>query len=346
MRIDFGKDWVDFVVESDEDLYVAYLIISPGDLIYGWTTREFRGGDGSRGERVKVYVGLRVESLEYHAFRGTLRVRGVLVEVPEWFEGAKGSHHTMELAYGLTYRLIKQGGVDKDVINAVLRLFTGSSPRVLLISISMDELAVAFIRRFGREILGSRSLPTSGKGQGDSLDRFRRALRDSLTGVVQWIQSLKPTHLVVVGNHMALEISRAVINEELGKLGLPIIYHEQGEGGLAGIFEFERTGYEVMRKLSIDMDQGIIDEAFRRLGSGGSDVALGLQNVEKALEMGAVDSIAVLDEFFKEHGDEMRRITALAIRTRARLVIVPSMSNAGERLNQLGGIIALLRFPI
>lgn len=129
---------MDFVLEVDEDLYVAYLLIDPGDLLYGWTVREFRGREGSRGERVRVYVGLRVEALEYHAFRGTLRVRGVIVEVPEWFEGARGSHHTMELMKGLEYRLVKPGGIDREFVDKILEAFSGASASVLLVSVFME----------------------------------------------------------------------------------------------------------------------------------------------------------------------------------------------------------------
>lgn len=143
MKLNFGRDFLDFVVEGEDDLYVVYLLIDPGDVIYGWTVREFRAREGGRGERVRIYVGLRVEGLEYHAFRGTLRVRGILIEVPEWFEGAKGSHHTMELAYGLEYRLVKPNGVDREFVSKVLEMFSGASVSVLLVSVSMEEVAVA-----------------------------------------------------------------------------------------------------------------------------------------------------------------------------------------------------------
>ncbi|MGC9152167.1 MAG: single-stranded DNA-binding protein [Vulcanisaeta sp.] len=346
MRINFGRDWMDFVVEGEDDLYVIYLLIDPGDIIYGWTVREFRGREGSRGERVRIYVGLRIEGLEYHAFRGTLRVRGVLIEVPEWFEGAKGSHHTMELSYGLEYRLVKPSGIDKEFINKVLEMFSGASVSVLLVSVSMEEVAVAHIRRFGRELLGTIPIQGGGKEGEDSLDRFRRSLKNALTQVKQWAQIRRSTHIVVVGNHMTLSIAKDVINEELSKLGISIIYHEQGEGGLAGIYEFERVGADVLRKLNISLGQEYVDEVFSRLGMGNGLVAVGLDEVRKALEFGAVETMIVLDEAYKERGDEMRELVSMVLRTRANLVIIPSSTEGGEKLRNIGGVAALLRFPI
>ncbi len=351
MKLNFGKDWVDFVVEGEDDLYVIYLLIDPGDVIYGWTVREFRGGrEGSRGgERVKIYVGLRVEGLEYHAFRGgSLRVRGgVLIEVPEWFEGAKGSHHTMELSYGLEYRLVKPGGIDREFISKVLEMFGGASISVLLVSVSMEEVAVAHIRRFGRELLGTIPIQAGGKEGEDSLDRFRKSLRNALIQIRQWIQVKRPTHIIVVGNHMTLSMARDVINEELGKLGIPIIYHEQGEGGLAGVYEFERVGGDVLRKLNISLGQEYVDEVFNRLGVGNGLVAISIDEVRKALEFGAVEVLIVLDETYKERGgDEMRDLVSMALRTRANLVVIPSSTEGGEKLRSIGGVAALLRFPI
>ncbi|WP_054843551.1 hypothetical protein [Vulcanisaeta souniana] len=153
-----------------------------------------------------------------------LRVRGgVLIEVPEWFEGAKGSHHTIELSYGLEYRLVKPGGIDREFISKVLETFSGASISVLLVSVSMEEVAVAHIRRFGRELLGSIPIQGGGKEGGeDSLDRFRRSLRNALTQIKQWAQVRRPTHVVVVGNHMTLSMARDVINDELGKLACPL----------------------------------------------------------------------------------------------------------------------------
>lgn len=67
MRIEYGRDYVDLTPEFDEDLFILYLIINEGDVIYSWTVREIRGKEGGErgGEREKVYLGLRVIDVEY-----------------------------------------------------------------------------------------------------------------------------------------------------------------------------------------------------------------------------------------------------------------------------------------
>ncbi|MFB6470646.1 MAG: hypothetical protein TU36_005375 [Vulcanisaeta sp. AZ3] len=164
--------------------------------------------------------------------------------------------------------------------------------------------------------------------------------------VKQWVGLVGPTHIVVVGNHMTLSLVRGLVEEGLGGLGVPIIYFEQGEGGLAGVYEFLRVGGDVLRKLNLDLGQGYVDEVFRRLGLGSGDVAVGVEEVRRALEFGAVDTLLILDETFKELGEVVRGLAGLALRTRANLFIVPVSSEAGERLRGVGGVVALLRFSI
>lgn len=115
---------------------------------------------------------------------------------------------------------------------------------------------------------------------------------------------------------------------------------------MAGVYEFERVGGDVLRKLNISLGQEYVDEVFNRLGMGNELVSVGIDEVRKALEFGAVDTLIVLDETYKERGGEMRELVSMVLRTRASLVIIPSSTEGGEKLRSIGGVAALLRFPI
>jgi protein pelota len=336
-------DSIRFSVEDEDDLYVVYLLLDKGDLLYGWTVREHRGRGEERGKRLKIYVGLRVEAMEYHAFRGNLRIRGVIVSAPEWFEGALGSHHTIELMKGLEYTIVKEK-LNRDLVNRIMEAFARSSARVLLISVSDDELAAAIIRRFGTENLGTIRNRYGHRKDPEAMG-LRRFIKESLGTIRSWIQSRSPTHVIIAGPHMVLELCRGEL-AEIEKAGVPVILHPQGSGGLGGLYEFQSSGVELLRELNVDVGQGAVEEIMRRLGMGGGDVALGLGSVERALGMGAVDTLVILDEEYKELGEEARRLVTLAVATRAGVTIVPSASNAGERLRGLGGVAALLRYPV
>jgi len=343
VRYSINEDYIRFSIDDDDDLYIVYLLLDRGDVLYGWTTRELRGRDNGRGDRLKIYVGLRIEAMEYHAFRGNLRVRGRITEAPEWFEGALGSYHTVEIMKGLEYTVVKNK-MNKQLIERIMGMFNRSSARVFVISISDEELAMAMYRRFGIEDLGTiRNKHSHGKI--DDSAGLKKFVRESLPIVRNRVQSRSPTHIVITGPYMILELCREEL-AEVNKWGIPVITHPQGSGGLAGIYEFQSSGAELLRSLNIDLGQSIIEEILRRLGSGSGDVALGLSNVNRALELGAVDTLVILDDEYKELGEEARRLAALVVETGAGLIIIPSTTNLGERLRGIGGVAALLRYPL
>ena len=90
----------------------------------------------------------------------------------------------------------------------------------------------------------------------------------------------------------------------------------------------------------------LVEEIFTRLSQGKATVAIGIDEVTKALDQGAVEYLLILDELYKELGDLVRDIVYKVIKTGAKLVIVPVFTNAGEKLKGIGGIAALLRYAI
>jgi protein pelota len=72
--------------------------------------------------------------------------------------------------------------------------------------------------------------------------------------------------------------------------------------------------------------------------------------VEKANSMGAIDKLLLTDSLLREALDEKRESIERLIREvenrRGEVIIVSVEHEAGVKLNSLGGIAALLRFPI
>ena len=70
-------------IESEEDLWTLKILLRPGDLVEGLTTRDVAGRLGGEKERRPMIVKLRVENVEFQPFTGKLRIFGVVVEGPE-----------------------------------------------------------------------------------------------------------------------------------------------------------------------------------------------------------------------------------------------------------------------
>jgi protein pelota len=86
-----------------------------------------------------------------------------------------------------------------------------------------------------------------------------------------------------------------------------------------------------------------MDEVLKRIGSGGA-VAYGKAEVRKAIDYGAAEEVLVSDTLIRDPG--VARLLEEAERINARVVVFSSEFEPGNRLNALGGIAALLRYPL
>ncbi len=348
MKIEIHKNTIEFEIESEEDLYVLYLLIDKGDLLYGWTVREFKTRKHERGERKKIYIGLRVETLEYHAFRGSLRVRGVIIEAPEWFDGIIGSHHTMELIKGVKYRLVKGEDFDMLTFNKILEVFSKGHAKALIISVGDEEATVASCRVFGIDVLTSitNRYLTGKYADTDRSKQLEKYADDIVRHVKALIKPSDVDYIILAGPQRVLDYVKDIIVEGLKSLNKPIRVVQLSEGGLAGIYELQTYASDALAEVLRLHELKLVDEIFERLARGRGDVAIGLDEVRQAVEQGAVQHLLILDEVYKELGPEIKKLVTTLIRTGGSLVIVPSFTNAADKLRGLGGIAAILRYEL
>ena len=88
----------------------------------------------------------------------------------------------------------------------------------------------------------------------------------------------------------------------------------------------------------------------KRLGKGENTVTYGVDDVEKAVQVGAVEKLILADSLLREGEDAQRlklEVLMRDVEQRAGSVTVVSTEHeAGSKLLALGGIAALLRFPL
>src|SRR2546427_957115 len=94
-------------VENADDLWHLHNLVLPGDLVRASTYRREEVKTDKvrpeRGEKVRVTLTIRVESVEFQAFSDRLRITGVIVEGPQDL----GRHHTLNIAVEDVLSVIK-----------------------------------------------------------------------------------------------------------------------------------------------------------------------------------------------------------------------------------------------
>jgi protein pelota len=123
-------------------------------------------------------------------------------------------------------------------------------------------------------------------------------------------------------------------------------------GGTSGIYEALRSGVllKATHQLRIVDETEVIEEIMKRLGKGEGTVTYGLNSVENAANMGAVERLVVADIALRDADDKQRlKIEGLmqdVEKRRASVIVVSTEHEAGSKLLSFGGIAALLRFPL
>jgi protein pelota len=94
----------------------------------------------------------------------------------------------------------------------------------------------------------------------------------------------------------------------------------------------------------------MVEEVLSRLGADRRDVTYGFDAAKNAGSYGAVETLLVADFTIRSLDDEERLVLENMMREveakGGKVVVVSAEHEAGEKLLALGGIAALLRYPI
>ncbi len=325
-------------LDNDNDAYFLFLLIDRGDTVRGWTVRDYRPSGAKESERTKMFLGIKVERVEYHRFRAGIRIHGVIVEAPEWSEGLLGRHHTMQLDMGGEVEIVKER-YDEGTISTILDLARSSSTRILVLSLDDEEAVIAELSALGVHVKLQLHNRRGRGGREDGKELLRGFFEDVERALRSVLERGRYDDVVVVGPGMYIDM--------YGKVsGRRARYVKVSSGGIAGIYELQRTAVDLIEELNIGMGAAYVEELYRLLSREPGRVALGLNAVRDAAELGAVATLLITDEYYKERAGEAGEVVLRVHRSGGRTVIVPSESEPGQRLTGLGGVAAILRWSI
>jgi len=165
---------------------------------------------------------------------------------------------------------------------------------------------------------------------------FKRAL-NSLNQL--WAQHHSPIMIVGVGfvkgdftgylSDEANEMSRSVVDVK-----------SVNNGGTSGIYEALRSGVllKASHQLRIVNETETIEEVMKRLGKGEGTVTYGLDAVENAVKMGAVEKLIVADTTLRDAEEEPRlKLEELMHETEKRnanVTVISTEHEAGAKLSE------------
>lgn len=345
-RREDGREAVTLVPESLDDLWHLAYILEPGDLVSGDTHRRIQRADDQMrdtgGEREHMYVTIDVEDVEFHKFANRLRVSGVIEDASR--EDQLGMHHTLNVEEREEIEVEKVWKPDQEE-----RLEEAAEDTegvdVAIATIEEGEAHIHLVQQYGVDEYGSFT-GTTGKGE------YARG-RDELFGeVASALARLDVDAIILAGPGFTKEDAYDFVEENYPETAEKITLVNTSAVGGRGVHEVLKRGAieQVQAETRISEESERIDELTKRISTDGT-AAYGIEEVEEAVEFGAVEELLVLDERLRRErageGEWTVDINELITRVEQQGGDVTVFSHEyapGDQLEALGGIAALLRY--
>ncbi|MEF8879357.1 MAG: mRNA surveillance protein pelota [Candidatus Thermoplasmatota archaeon] len=342
---DKEREEIKVVPENLDDIWHLYNVIEEDDLVRMVTFRtEEQRDDMQRAKKPskkKMKLGLRVEDVEFHKFSDRLRVQGVIEEGPQ----EHGSHHTFNVeAEKMTpITIIKDDWKDHQLDR--LKEAVRQSKQALLTFVSLDDetATIAVLRQSGVEKIADIDSKKSGKMYDTDSYNEKEYFGEIITVVEN---NKKPGGtLVILGPGFVKDRFVKFGKEKHPEIFDNYVVHNAGQAGMNGVMEAIKSGVvkQITKENRVVYETELVEKLFREIKKNGL-ASYGMEKVEYALKNGAVEHLLLTDELTRT--SEGEKLLQIAKENKSQFTIINTMHEAGEKLQGLGGVGAILRFKI
>jgi protein pelota len=336
--------------ESLDDLWYLKGVISKGDLLSGKGVRRIRDEErvrADKGIRKRVFLEIHVENVEFHPYITRLRVTGKIVHGPEDLV-SMGSYHTLEMKPGDGFTITKEKwhGWELDRLKEAEK--ASKTPLILIVAVEEGEAEFGVIRRYGIDYPLRVTSNIPGKGSEKDYESTMGSFYAELAGKLEEVVRREGVEVAVIcGPGFTKENFLSYLKEKAPELASLCHLEGAGAGGKPGIQEVIKKGVveRIVKENRVSLETRLIEEVFKAIGRNTGMATYGYKEVEKVVDLGAVDKLLISEA--KLRGNHVvDELMTKAKKKRGEVIVVSTEHEAGERLLALGGIAALLRFSV
>ncbi|KAL8646186.1 MAG: hypothetical protein Q9210_006279 [Variospora velana] len=367
-----GSGLVTLFPEEPEDMWYAYNLIRPKDLLRASALRRVvtESATGSTSStRVHTTLTIRVESLDFDPQSSQLHVSGRIAEETKFTK--VGQYHTLDLELQRNFTLTKDGEEAWDsVARGIIKEACDPVRSADVWAVVMQEgLANLAVLTGARTVLRQRvelSIPRKRGGRASDhdkgLEKFFQTTLDTLLRQIDLNES-KPILLASPGftassfQKFIIDTATRTGNKALMAQKANLVVVHSSSGHLHALNEILQTP-EVTARLKDTQyarEGKLMDEFMTLLRKDDGRAWYGPNEVEKAVEKGAVGRgggvLLISNALFRAQDvairrrwvrlvDKVRDVEGGEVRT------LSSEHESGKRLDGLGGIAAILTFPL
>jgi len=332
IRQDKKEGIIKVIPETLDDLWHLDNILEPGDLLTAKTYRKQvikSGSETKEGDRIPVVLTIEVEKKDFHKDTHSLRVTGKVKAGPE-DKVQISSYHTIAIETRLTLTIQK-----KEWNRAHLERLKQSKsvkPLLLICVLDREQADLAELKESGIEYRATiRSEKIMDKENQESYWQE----------ILKYLQG-KEGHqaIVIAGPGFERENLQKFIKQNDKDLAKRIVIEHTNSAGRAGINEVVKgSANRILQDTRISRESAFVETLLEEIEKEGKAV-YGPKETEDAVNSGSVETLLISEEKIRE----MESLAKTAEKTGAKVVIISSDHELGERFLSLGGIGGILRF--
>ncbi len=357
LKRDLKEGCVTVSIETLDDLWHLYNIVMPGDQVTSRTIRRVRVGDDDSRKHESVRrpmnLVLRVDDVAFHSFSNRVRVKGAILSGPEDLVSI-GSFHTFNIEIGTIITICKGHWPEYLLKRLGEAERSQARPVTLLITIDDSSCEVFLIADYGiQEAVTIRASVSRKRGDPREYDTtMTDFFADVLIAIRAQLEQRSIGLIVIAGPGFVKERFRDylvgasiknlpnVIAEGTSTIGIPAAKEILYRGVIS----------TAITELKIEQETRLMEELITHIAKGDGLGTYGEHEVETAAEYGAIAHLLITDIRLRQGDDQQRRRLDELIhkteQTHGTFHVVSVEHPAGDQLQSLGGIAALLRFRI
>lgn len=333
---DSKKGVIKLRLQTMDDCWHLYNILEKGDLAGAVTQRTKQSSSdkirSAKEEKETVFLTLVVESLEFQKFSDRLRIHGVIQEGP--FD--HGSHHSFNITIGSELTITKDWST-YHLMRLKEAVTSSRQPRAVIVSLDDDEATIGLLHHYGVEEVATVQSHRHGK-----LYKCQDTSKDYYTEIAAKLEHLQGEVLIIVGPGFAKDHLVSYGKQNKKDVFSRCLVAPTGHPGMIGIKEALNRGIveQIIKDSRLAFETRLVEQLLGDIIT--NQAAYGIQEVKRAIQQGAVHTLLVTHHLVRKHESVLK----MAEEKGARVHVISGLHEAGEKLDGLGGIGALLRYRI
>ncbi|NPD88042.1 MAG: mRNA surveillance protein pelota [Asgard group archaeon] len=354
---DYKHGIVELIPDTVDDLYAIYRILKMGNKVKASTSRRIRRkedeGRADSGERVKMTLEIELEEFAFHGFGDNLRLKGKILSGPENLVSI-GTYHTLSLSLMEKVQISKDNWtpMERKVLEEVEK--SSMLAQILIVTVEDNTACIALVTQFSVKIITESSFSVTRKFS--DTKQHSSEMGQFFNEVLQIMQDTNkqyvPQVIILAGPGFTPENFYEFIKNRDSTIADKTRRVHVSTGGRVGLKEVlsKKLPEQIAKNQRVAYETRLLEEVFKRIGQDTGTVTYGLQSVKRALSLGAIETLLISDDQL-QIDDISKRMSIDEIveensKLRGSTVIMSVNHESGEQLSKLGGIAALLRFPL